>query len=440
MDSISEKDFSLDEWRAIQIFSDVANKVAESKSGITGDDWNMGALAESADINIFAYPKEGLMMHALWIIFFSHVKRLLPPTELKYQSLAAFLTAYCGKFDDHTSDDQKLLCETANWMSEMFKYLSARKNKGLAIQMIPKLVEGWGAKYVTGSGQTKATADRVFIFETEGGVQPAHRGGRMTAGKKAFGEKSRRPLKNRDGASLSCSIQKKKRRMKKSGKKLSPRHLQVRQNLSAVPSVASFPTFIDYENADTDVDTDASGNSEDLYSHLTLTSSGSQHPSNEMNEYFDIFRNIMALPSNSNLVAEIITPAPVRHPFQAVQNPLGTALALGPSNFQPLFDFSLQGGGTPLGNPGVKGEHALRHREKGWQGPSPQPPPLKRAYSWESDYMAANENNVERDAKKANIQNTNSAEESVAVENVVKSVTAHAPPTFLFNEYLISHP
>jgi hypothetical protein len=39
-------------------------------------------------------------------------------------------------------------------------------------------VEGWQAKYVTGSGQTAATASRVHIFETEGETHANHRRGR----------------------------------------------------------------------------------------------------------------------------------------------------------------------------------------------------------------------------------------------------------------------
>lgn len=61
-------------------------------------------------------------------------------------------------------------------MCTFFNYVPAKKNKGLILQVIPKLVEGSSAKYITGSGQTQATKDRVFIYELEGGVQPFHRG------------------------------------------------------------------------------------------------------------------------------------------------------------------------------------------------------------------------------------------------------------------------
>ena len=61
-------------------------------------------------------------------------------------------------------------------MCTFFNYIPAKKNKGLILQVIPKLVEGSSAKYITGSGQTQATKDRVLIYELEGGVKPFHRG------------------------------------------------------------------------------------------------------------------------------------------------------------------------------------------------------------------------------------------------------------------------
>lgn len=52
----------------------------------------------------------------------------------------------------------------------MLRYIPARKNKGLILTVVPKHVEGQQSRYVTGSGQTEATKDRVHIYELEGGV------------------------------------------------------------------------------------------------------------------------------------------------------------------------------------------------------------------------------------------------------------------------------
>ena len=50
------------------------------------------------------------------------------------------------------------------------------------MEVIPKLVEGSMARYVTGSGQTQATTDRVHIYETEGNIAPLSRGRRLQSG------------------------------------------------------------------------------------------------------------------------------------------------------------------------------------------------------------------------------------------------------------------
>jgi len=68
-------------------------------------------------------------------------------------------------------------------MAILLSMVTPRKSKGLAMAVVPKVIEGMNAKYVTGSGQTKSTADRVHIFETEGGVTASSRGGR-SKGKK----------------------------------------------------------------------------------------------------------------------------------------------------------------------------------------------------------------------------------------------------------------
>ena len=44
------------------------------------------------------------------------------------------------------------------------------------MSVVPRHVEGPNAQYITGSGQTQATADRVLIYETEGDVKPIRRG------------------------------------------------------------------------------------------------------------------------------------------------------------------------------------------------------------------------------------------------------------------------
>ena len=69
---------------------------------------------------------------------------------------------------DRSALEQERLRNTANWMDLTFYTLQPRNNKTFILSLIPRIVEGKSAKYITGSGQTKSTSDRVNIFREEG--------------------------------------------------------------------------------------------------------------------------------------------------------------------------------------------------------------------------------------------------------------------------------
>jgi len=94
--------------------------------------------------------------------------------HMKYQNTNIFLSVY-PRFVHYDEKDVKTLCRVANWMVILFNLIPAKKNKGLILAAVTKFVEGPGVNYITGSGQTSATADRVFIYETEGNVKPTKR-------------------------------------------------------------------------------------------------------------------------------------------------------------------------------------------------------------------------------------------------------------------------
>lgn len=102
------------------------------------------------------------------------LKNLFSADNMKYQSMESFLEVYPA-FKGRVSTEQEKLFHTANWMHILFKITTAKKNKGLVMIVIPKFVEGNGVQYVTGSGQTQPTKDRVSIYETEGEVTPVKR-------------------------------------------------------------------------------------------------------------------------------------------------------------------------------------------------------------------------------------------------------------------------
>jgi hypothetical protein len=64
--------------------------------------------------------------------------------------------------------EQEKLRLTANWMDLAFYVLPSKNNKTFILNLIPRVVEGRGVKYITGSGQTKPTTDRVTLFRGEG--------------------------------------------------------------------------------------------------------------------------------------------------------------------------------------------------------------------------------------------------------------------------------
>lgn len=151
---------------------------AERHAAVTNmkNDWSIYHICQTADLDLSPFPKEGCVIQAVWIAFLSVMKMRTAVSALKYPTVEMFQTAYGGCFDHYSAKEISNLWETANWMSELFKFIPAKKNKGLALAIVPKLIEGWFMKYVTGSGQTKSTADRVKIFETEGNVTASQRG------------------------------------------------------------------------------------------------------------------------------------------------------------------------------------------------------------------------------------------------------------------------
>lgn len=89
-------------------------------------------------------------------------------------TLEEFLERY-PDLKERNSTEQERLRHTANWMDLAFYTIQPRNNKTFILNMIPRIVEGRNARYITGSGQTKPTADRVDIFRIEGSCEKIKR-------------------------------------------------------------------------------------------------------------------------------------------------------------------------------------------------------------------------------------------------------------------------
>ena len=180
----------------IKKFVDTAKEMVKSANVTTNyETWNMDAVLNAAGIIKSNFTKESYMSVALWVLFFAITGEHVPTTQWKYQNVKSFLEAYEGYFNDTEPAEQKALMNEANWFKLVQPLLPPSKNKGLSIQIVTKLFEGWYAKYVTGSGQTEATKRRVHIFEKEGGVVPAGRGGRAVSTQKKKTTKAARKTK-----------------------------------------------------------------------------------------------------------------------------------------------------------------------------------------------------------------------------------------------------
>jgi len=183
---------SEDEISAVVRFEVLASQIAYEGGVIDNARWNFGTILDLAHIDTSLVNKAGPFYEILWVVFLDIARAQTPVCFMKYQMLANFLSVY-PEFSYHSESDQLKLLNTANWMHIFTTLIPAKKNKGLIMQVIPKLVEGWNAKYVTGSGQTQATADRVRIYETEGQVEKyvRGRGGKSKNKRKGLGSPGR---------------------------------------------------------------------------------------------------------------------------------------------------------------------------------------------------------------------------------------------------------
>jgi hypothetical protein len=116
--------------------------------------------------------KERSVMCALWVIFLrTYRMTLTDEKQFKYKNVDHFLQCYEGVLTGSKEEDNEKLYYTAQWMALCQKMIPGRRNKGFYMHIIPKVIEGFLVKYVTGSGQSKATSWRVTIFEREGSVR-----------------------------------------------------------------------------------------------------------------------------------------------------------------------------------------------------------------------------------------------------------------------------
>lgn len=122
---------------------------------------------------------------------------------LKYRTTDSFLEAY-PTLSERPRAEQEKLCTTANWFDLALLTLKPENNKSFLISVIPRMAEGAKARYITGSGESCQTRDRVFIFRKEGNCEPVKRAPRN---RPSFGySSSQRASKSRKTAGKDAQV------------------------------------------------------------------------------------------------------------------------------------------------------------------------------------------------------------------------------------------
>lgn len=105
----------------------------------TAHDYTVDKISNDMNLSLYELPKEGVFIQAIWVIYLTVMRNHLSITTdklFKYQSLSDFHHAYNDIYLDVDVNEQEYLWHTANWMSILFSLIPARKNKGLAMQVI----------------------------------------------------------------------------------------------------------------------------------------------------------------------------------------------------------------------------------------------------------------------------------------------------------------
>jgi len=108
-------------------------------------------------------------------LFLFCLRRFIP---LKYPGVEALLDVY-PEFLNRDAAELKLLRDAANWFDLILHTIKSQNNKSFLIAFVPHLSEGRNAKYITGSGESQKTCDRICIFRKEGGVERVTRAPRV---------------------------------------------------------------------------------------------------------------------------------------------------------------------------------------------------------------------------------------------------------------------
>ena len=91
--------------------------------------------------------------------------------SVKYVDNAMFLQVFEYSYlKERSSSEISKLRNNAIWFDIIMHCINPKNNKSFLMSFVPSLAEGYNAKYITGSGESRATSDRVKLFRYEGQV------------------------------------------------------------------------------------------------------------------------------------------------------------------------------------------------------------------------------------------------------------------------------
>lgn len=83
------------------------------------------------------------LITALYVCILDTLKSQLLDRDFKYPTIDRFMAVYGDQFESEPQEEIMKLWQFANWSFILFKMIPANTNKVFAMEVIPKLVEGW---------------------------------------------------------------------------------------------------------------------------------------------------------------------------------------------------------------------------------------------------------------------------------------------------------
>ena len=113
-----------------------------------------------------------IMLEAVVIILLSFHPEVC---SYKYIDNNALIARYPEFESTSRSSDLDKLRGFANFMNFTFYFVTAKLNRQHVFNIVTRITEGKDVRYVTGTGKTQSTSDRVLIYNREGGILPKSR-------------------------------------------------------------------------------------------------------------------------------------------------------------------------------------------------------------------------------------------------------------------------